>query len=759
MDIFSKDIIIPITAAILGIAVPMLIGVIQRIDDKYKSTRLIQIFINERSTKCFLGLLIITIFLLFYQLIAPTNNFDFGYLTKYIDYSAIILATIFCVLLTFSIFMIFRLIYIYNVPEKLQNHLTKRNNISKKNRKAWFEFFIAMLKQNNVDVLRDCYQELYDWIVSLREDKQWTIMEYPPELYEGIISVNEQLCMQQKEAVSIKNGNDIVNAMLDGFQFTIMHQNTYNTIWTCLNQQLFYKRNEWIIKYWDAAHSHLLLHLTPIQLEECINVPYTSSGQVIADSKMVELRRMERKKFKEFHVALGGLLLYKKEYELLSQILYYTNSQPPHYVLVPNSLAEIIYWYMGLLSFNPNSVYKYELRYPFFGLQAGVRNNSIINGWIQKYLYILMLRLATLNRTYIYDDFYSLPALPESLSEKNEWLESTPIIQKLLEENPIPLEEITQILPLNNAQICTAKKELNDILKSLMDLLTSAIQEQQITQQLSQDEVQDFYRIASNSTTQEMDWITKVSSISNDVDDNIDYNRVDCIGGIRELTQAEAFYTDKTIGYVNFKESFSAATLHSFRNCWLRSFQYQSKREYRVFPENLNKAFQALELTSEQVIIGFHFNWYNAYPHDLQQENEYQFKSPDNRLLYSLPGDHTIEFTNTVIILNKSDLPKLKLLDPPSEVKDKFHLECINEQYKLYASVIKLAENKNILDEYINTGAYIEEKLKQAALVCTELNAEILWKKNIPIVMIKVLDRFIDSGNENLSEIRPFNAG
>ena len=56
MDIFSKDIIIPITAAILGIAVPLLISVIQRIDDKYKSTRLIQIFMNEKSTKCFIGL-------------------------------------------------------------------------------------------------------------------------------------------------------------------------------------------------------------------------------------------------------------------------------------------------------------------------------------------------------------------------------------------------------------------------------------------------------------------------------------------------------------------------------------------------------------------------------------------------------------------------------------------------------------------------------------------------------------------------------
>ena len=79
--------------------------------------------------------------------------------------------------------MIFRLIYIYNVPEKLQKHLIKRNDIPRNTRKAWFELFIAMLKQNNVDVLRDCFQELYNWTMSLREGRQWTVMEYPPELY------------------------------------------------------------------------------------------------------------------------------------------------------------------------------------------------------------------------------------------------------------------------------------------------------------------------------------------------------------------------------------------------------------------------------------------------------------------------------------------------------------------------------------------------------------------------------------------------
>lgn len=176
------------------------------------------------------------------------------------------------------------------------------------------------------------------------------------------------------------------------------------------------------------------------------------------------------------------------------------------------------------------------------------------------------------------------------------------------------------------------------------------------------------------------------------------------------------------------------------------------------FSGNLDKVFQTLRLTDKQIIIGFHFNWYNAYPQNLRKENEYKFKSPDNRLLYSLPGDHTVEFTNTVIILNKSDLPKLKLLDPPSTLKDKFHLKCINKQYKLYASVIKLSENEPLLNEYISSGAYLEKELKQMALVCTELDAQILWKQKIPVVMIKVLDRFIDSGNENLSEIRPFNA-
>lgn len=111
MDISPKDIIIPIATAILSVALPLLLGVIQRIDEKYESTRLMKQFINERATKCFGGILVATILLLFYLLIAPPNKNDFGIFTEYVNNSAVIIATVACVLLCVSFFKGTWLIY------------------------------------------------------------------------------------------------------------------------------------------------------------------------------------------------------------------------------------------------------------------------------------------------------------------------------------------------------------------------------------------------------------------------------------------------------------------------------------------------------------------------------------------------------------------------------------------------------------------------------------------------------------------------
>jgi len=68
-------------------------------------------FINERATKCFGGILVATILLLFYLLIAYPNKNNFGIFTEYVNSLAVIIATIACVLLCFSFFKGTWLIY------------------------------------------------------------------------------------------------------------------------------------------------------------------------------------------------------------------------------------------------------------------------------------------------------------------------------------------------------------------------------------------------------------------------------------------------------------------------------------------------------------------------------------------------------------------------------------------------------------------------------------------------------------------------
>ena len=89
---------------------------------------------------------------------------------------------ILCVVVRLSIFMILRVMYMYNVGEKVEKDLIKRKNMGEDRRKGWLEVFIGMVKEKNVDVLGDWYEELYEWMICLGGGKEWRLMEYGGEL-------------------------------------------------------------------------------------------------------------------------------------------------------------------------------------------------------------------------------------------------------------------------------------------------------------------------------------------------------------------------------------------------------------------------------------------------------------------------------------------------------------------------------------------------------------------------------------------------
>lgn len=746
-SVCTKELIIPLVAAILGIALPMLVGIIQRIDDKYQSTRLIRLFVKERWTICFLVALFTSLVLLFYSLFAPTNNNDFGRFNSFIDNSLPFLLLIVCLCLIVCLFVVCWLIYVYHDPIRLQERLL-HSTISMEKRNAWLEFFVAMLKKNNTDVLRRGYQAFYEWGTDMQKGKTNQMVEYSFDFYDGIITINETLCEQNKKAITIANGSDFITILLDKMQGTIIAPKTFSVIWICLNQQLFYNRQEWVMNYWITAHQYYLFNL-PKYYENQKEINLDGSSFLITQEQ-VQLRDLERKEFFDFHIALGGLLLYRKEYDLLKQIIYYSNSQPPQYVLIPGRFAEIYLLYMDLLSCFP--INNYESKYPFLNLQAGIRNENIIKGWILKYLILLMLRLYTVVETYSTYKSFGLPGIPQKLMEKKGWLNNIPIIKQNLKDESID-EWSVHILPLEKSEIKSKRKELMSLVNEIESELNKSMKHQIEEQPLSEDEILSFHEIVSTIVDKNMSQLGKLFPAT--IDKN--YNDYETAGRLREVEPSEIFSDEKTMSYVNFKESLSYRLIDGVRYNFLRTFLLQKRlKKYRVFAENIEESFQRLGYDKEKhIILGFHVNWLSIFKEGCCKVNDFLYKTSDGLELHNIQGDNSLDFINNIVIMDKQNLPGLYFLEPDQSVIDKYGLKCSDQKYKIYLSEIKLNTSSDFLTEVHNRGTYTKEELRKSVLVCGELNIHTRWKKNVPIALIRVLYQYRDNGNDNLSEIVP----
>lgn len=746
-SVCTKELIIPLVAAILGIALPMLVGIIQRIDDKYQSTRLIRLFVKERWTICFLVALFTSLVLLFYSLFAPTNNSDFGRFNPFIDNSLPFLLLIVCFCLIVCLFVVCWLIYVYHDPIRLQERLL-HSTISMEKRNAWLEFFVAMLKKNNTDVLRRGYQAFYEWGTDMQKGKTNQMVEYSFNFYDGIITINETLCEQNKKPITIANGSDFITILLDKMQGTIIAPKTFSVIWICLNQQLFYNRQEWVMNYWITAHQYYLFNL-PKYYENQKEINLDGSSFLITQEQ-VQLRDLERKEFFDFHIALGGLLLYRKEYDLLKQIIYYSNSQPPQYVLIPGRFAEIYLLYMDLLSCF--SINNYESKYPFLNLQAGIRNENIIKGWILKYLILLMLRLYTVVETYSTYDSFGLPGIPQKLMEKKGWLNNIPIIKQNLKDESID-EWSVHILPFEKSEIKSKREELISLVNKIESELNESIKYQIEEQPLSEDEILSFHEIVSTIVDKNMSQLGELFPAT--IDKN--YNDYETAGRLREVEPSEIFSDEKTMSYVNFKESLSYRLIDGVRYNFLRTFLLQKRlKKYRVFAENIEESFQRLGYDKEKhIILGFHVNWLSIFKEGCCKVNDFLYKTSDGLELHNIQGDNSLDFINNIVIMDKQNLPGLYFLEPDQSVIDKYGLKCSDQKYKIYLSEIKLNTSSDFLTEVHNRGTYTKEELRESVLVCGELNIHTRWKKNVPIALIRVLYQYRDNGNDNLSEIVP----
>lgn len=110
----------------------------------------------------------------------------------------------------------------------------------------------------------------------------------------------------------------------------------------------------------------------------------------------------------------------------------------------------------------------------------------------------------------------------------------------------------------------------------------------------------------------------------------------------------------------------------------------------------------------------------------------------------------------SLVILNKGDVPQLEFMPPSDGIKEKFHLEKIDDAYQLYTSVVKLKDNEGLRELAYRRGVYSSRQLQTSVMVNADINAKIRWSLHTHLVQIKVLYQYLDNGSDNLNDIKLF---
>lgn len=123
---------IPLIIAVFALAFPILLQTASKIDEKYKSTRLIETFFKERVSIAFILSIVLSLISIMIWFLNLPRIISLGNTLNYIlDHSAFLFIFINSIVLVVVLFFFIKLIKVYYNPLKLSKHLEKKYDKAK----------------------------------------------------------------------------------------------------------------------------------------------------------------------------------------------------------------------------------------------------------------------------------------------------------------------------------------------------------------------------------------------------------------------------------------------------------------------------------------------------------------------------------------------------------------------------------------------------------------------------------------------------
>lgn len=733
---------IPFIVGILAIAFPIISGQRNIINTKYSSEEIANLFDKESRYLMFKYTLPISLIVLFiYLLHIPRIETGIEILNTLLDYSSFSLLFLSTIILIFSLFRIKDVIETYDAPLKLLNYY--KNKYNKRKDEKWViaisHIFNFSIKQNEEQIQRESFEFVANLFTENINRNERYQVEYPETHYNIIKKANDLLINKQKEKPFPNFGGALMlELLIANDQNIYFSDTTYFVIWTELRKAIFYDNNNMIFSYWKYAHQYMAYR-------------FSNNTNDLFDSEINDvdelLIKSHQERFKEFHYMLGALLLYSKKYDLLDKIMYFTQSIPASYKLVPNAMAELMSDYLTIKD-DWSSPMHYIQRYSFPD-NSDINANDIMVKWLGKYFAVLFLRQYDIYSTHKADSYSiqltDMPQLPDTVRNANYLKERVEKLKYCIENyfskeyNVIKALQFDRFL---NEKSYGEKRQEGpiDLLNHFIDSINQQIPVIEKEREVDAAHLEKFKKSTLSILRKTIKKIQPLLGSQIVEEPNIPYSNF--IGHMDAMLMDKGAWTDD-VSHLNYDSILVGKVAQEMNYLFIMSFISLGKSKiYKIPSIDIFEAIKKLAINNKRDYIIASMGYHIEYFAGMEKHNE-EFVHKENNI-YSFMDIDLIDIGyinlphigQSLFVIEKSNLPELKRHDISQENKEKYTLEPIgNPEEKIYTSVIDLFRNDNI-KQSIASKFNGTEDLDKSVAIYIALSYELRWSKNANCIQI-----------------------
>lgn len=664
--------LISIFAALMGMAYPLILQAIQRIDEMYNSSKLAAYFQKQWFTLLFSHLLLLSIPV---SIIAPFLLYYYRDFSCMMVLSAVHAIIVFA--LAMSAFILFKYIMMTINPSKFFEYLEYKLYGSHPPLTEIFQIQKYASDKDNEELFGNITTSISVYLNSYRKNKRDDVAIDVWKMFRELYKQHSK-----RDNHFFSNRNLIVSYFFSPEEQIFLSEEEYIYIWQTVDAVVHADNESWVYNYWTYANQYYMFTLDHY-------------------SKNDEELKLQQERFKEQHFMIGALLTYNHKYVLLKRLMYFSNALPPTYNLVPSSFNIIILQLKSLIVKKDMPI-ELTKRYLMIGAPQDVSSDGFILSYAYKYASLLLIRLFTVNDWNItYSNPMGLPEISsdytvEDLNEEvymmnrlkhniSSWFEEKDAIRQTIGEGRVVVDDVLnlcdeyierckkQIETLNNSMEVDPEKQ--EYIKSH---LLSALKDYPLALPIFGDINTDDYerKIINNYVKFQIDKeMLKVGT-------NVNASNL----------------PDVIVGHLN-ELAYKAYNL---------LFLIQSSvRNVRIAYKDIKRVLDVIGVNEKNAVLslGVYLGNYEAI---YGKEDDDKFDDKDGYRTYKGCNIYSIPSTQkSIVVMQKSDIPFIR----KEKLADDNNLDLIDEKEFFYSNIDKIEDlSEEVQYLIVNRGLYLYSK-------------------------------------------------